>query len=375
MKAVEILLTYACNERCSFCSQDVAWRRAPGLSFALVARELFKAAKDGYKAVCFSGGEPTLREDLGAMLALSRKLDFEYRRVQTNGLRLGSPGYAAGLAAAGATHFRVSLHGHDAALHDGLVKVPGAFAKAAQGLGEVMGRGLAAGVNFVLTAENAASLPAFCAAFLERGVRDFVIIYPLYEGDLVAHEGAMRITMQAAAAAVRAAWPVFERAGGVRPHLLNFTPCAAPELTPWMLAWSPHSILVLDGDGEPCDLYMASHDDRMRTGPCGACSLASECLGFKRSWLERFPEGGGLVPVGAAPAPRREGPRILRRGAGLFDSGRHEVARAVQPVAGQAPSPAGLRVERMTVTLDGGAGRVIEERSEWLEPLGEAAHA
>lgn len=375
MKAIEILLSYACNERCSFCSQDVAWRRAPGLPFALVARELFKAAKDGYKAVCFSGGEPTLRADLGAMLALSRKLGFEYRRVQTNGLRLGSPEYAAALASAGATHFRVSLHGADAAAHDALVKVPGAFAKAVDGLRDVMGRGLAAGVNFVLTAENAASLPAFCEAFLERGVRDFVVIYPLYEGDLLAHEAAMRISMQDAAAAVRRAWPVFERAGAVRPHLLNFTPCAAPELTPWMLAWSPHSILVLGADGRPADLYMASHDDRLRTGPCGSCALASECLGFKRSWLERYPEGGGLGPVASAPAPAEGGARILRRGAGLFDSGRHEVARAVQPVAGQAPVPGGLLVERMTVTLDGGAGRVIEERAEWLEPLGEAAHA
>ncbi|MBI5597999.1 MAG: radical SAM protein [Elusimicrobia bacterium] len=375
MKAIEVLLSYACNEACAFCSQDIAWRRAPGLPFALVARELFKAAKEGYGAVCFSGGEPTLRGDLGRMLALSRKLGFEYRRVQTNGLRLGSPDYAAELAAAGATHFRVSLHGHDAAAHDALVKVPGAFAKAAAGLEDVMARGLAVGVNFVLTAENAPSLPAFCSAFLERGVKDFVLIYPLFEGDLVAHEGRMRIGMPDAAAAVRRAWPVFERAGAARPHLLNFTPCAAPELTPWMLAWSPHSILVLDAAGRPVDLYMASHDDRLRTGPCGACALSSECLGFKRSWLERFPGGGGLGPVDRVPEPGRRGARILRRGTGLFDAGRHEVARAVQPVAGQAPSGAGLRVERMTVTLDGGAGRVIEERAEWLEPLGEASHA
>ncbi|MBI3297866.1 MAG: radical SAM protein [Elusimicrobia bacterium] len=375
MKALEVLLGYGCNEKCLFCSQDLAWRRAPGMPFALVARELFKAAKDGYRAVCFTGGEPTSRRDLPEMLALARRLGFEYRRVQTNGLKLGEPGAVEALEAAGATHFRVSLHGHTPELHDELVKVPGAFAKAVAGLERIRARGLGVGVNVVLNKANAAFLTETCEAFLERGVSDFVLIYPLFEGDMVHHEAAMTLTVQDAAAAIRRAVAAFDRRGAPRPRLLNLTPCAAPELIDRMLAWSAHSLLVLDAESKPVDLYMASHDDRLRTGPCEACALKDECLGFKRSWLERFPAGGGLSPVAERPAAPRAGARILRRGGGAFESGRHELARAVQPVAGQAADPAGLRVERLVVTLDAETGRVHEGREEWLEPLGEATHA
>ncbi|MDE2293702.1 MAG: radical SAM protein, partial [Elusimicrobia bacterium] len=171
MKALEVLLGYACNEKCSFCSQELSWRRAPGLPLPLVARELFRAARDGYRSVCFTGGEPTLRRDLPEMLALSRRLGFEYRRVQTNGLRLGDPGAAAALREAGATHLRVSLHG-DAQLHDALVEVPGAFEKAAVGVERALAEGLAVGVNVVLNAANHGAVPALCGDLLDRGVSD-----------------------------------------------------------------------------------------------------------------------------------------------------------------------------------------------------------
>ncbi len=375
MKALEVLLGYGCNEACAFCSQDLAWRRAPGLPFPLVARELFLAAKDGYTSVCFTGGEPTLRKDLPEMLALSRKLGFEYRRVQTNGVKLAEPGFVESLQAAGANYFRVSLHGHTPEVHDALVKVPGALAKAADGLARLKERGIGVGLNFVLTAANHSVLPEFCAAFLDQGLRDFVVIYPLYEGDLVHHESAMRVSMADAAASVRRAIGEFDRRGAPRPRLLNFTPCAAPELSDQMLAWSAHSLLVVDAEHRPIDLYMASHDDRLQPSGCAACSLASECLGFKRSYLARFPDGGGLAPVKTAGVPPRSGTRILRRGGGAFALGCHELARALQPVAGQSAGEASLRVERMTVTLDADAGRIVESRTEWVEPLGEAAHA
>lgn len=370
MKALEVLLGYGCNEACAFCSQDLAWRRAPGLPFPLVARELFTAAGDGYKSVCFTGGEPTLRKDLPEMLALSRKLGFEYRRVQTNGVRLADDAYLGSLAGAGANYFRVSLHSHRPEVHDALVKVPGALAKAVGGLDNMRRRGLGAGLNFVLTASNHGVLPEFCAHFLDRGVTDFVVIYPLYEGDLVHHEEAMRVSMADAAASVRRAVREFDRRGALRPRLLNFTPCAAPELVDRMLAWSAHSLLVVDAGGRPVDLYMASHDDRLQPPGCASCALSSECLGFKRSYLARFPDGGGLAPLEDAAAPPTSGGRILRRGGGAFAAGRHELARAVQPVPGQAD-----RVERMTVTLDAEAGRIVEERVEWAEPLGEVARA
>ncbi|MDR1084526.1 MAG: radical SAM protein [Deltaproteobacteria bacterium] len=49
-----------------------------------------------------SGGEPTLRDDLPEIIALGRRLGFDYIQVNTNGLRLGQdPGYVQKLKSAG----------------------------------------------------------------------------------------------------------------------------------------------------------------------------------------------------------------------------------------------------------------------------------
>jgi hypothetical protein len=52
----------------------------------------------------FSGGEPTVRDDLPEILALARSKGFPYLQVNTNGKRLAQePGYAERLKAAGAS--------------------------------------------------------------------------------------------------------------------------------------------------------------------------------------------------------------------------------------------------------------------------------
>jgi hypothetical protein len=252
---------------------------------------------------------------------------------------------------AGANFFRVSIHGHTPELHDGLVKVPGALEKAERALENLRGLGAGIGINFVLNRANYRSLPDFCAHFLDRGQSNFVIIYPLFEGDLVAHEAEMSVGMDEVAPYVRAAFEVFRARKAPLPRLLNFTPCALPELRERMLSWSARSALVVDERGVPVDLYMASHDDRAKPAACRGCALDASCLGFKRSYLERFP--AGLAPVAEGGA--EEGP---------FAVGAEEIARALQPVPAQAAG-ASLLVERMKIRLDPARRALTEDRSQW----------
>ena len=49
-----------------------------------------------------SGGEPTVRDDLDAIISLGREKGFSFFQLNTNGLRLANePGYAEHLAKAG----------------------------------------------------------------------------------------------------------------------------------------------------------------------------------------------------------------------------------------------------------------------------------
>lgn len=58
--------------------------------------------KGGPYNIQLSGGEPTVRDDLPAIITLGRKLGFEFFQVNTNGLRLAADdSYAARLKAAG----------------------------------------------------------------------------------------------------------------------------------------------------------------------------------------------------------------------------------------------------------------------------------
>jgi cyclic pyranopterin phosphate synthase len=88
----------------------------------------------GAPEVCFTSGEPTLVEELPQYAGWARALDYPRVSVATNGRRLAYRSYAATLISAGINLFYVSVHGHLAALHDGLSRTRGAFAQTVAGL-------------------------------------------------------------------------------------------------------------------------------------------------------------------------------------------------------------------------------------------------
>jgi len=102
-----------------------------------------------------SGGEPTLREDLPAIVAMGRDAGFSFIQLNTNGIRLGrQPGYAAALKAAGLCSVFLQFDGIDDGVHRRLRGRPLAAEKEAAiaacakaGLGVVLVPTLVAGVN------------------------------------------------------------------------------------------------------------------------------------------------------------------------------------------------------------------------------------
>jgi hypothetical protein len=105
--------------------------------------------------VQLSGGEPTVRDDLSAIVARGRDLGFSFIQLNTNGLRLArEPGYATRLAAAGLSTVFLQFDGLDDAPYLALRGAPLAADKrravdacGAAGLGVVLVPTVAAGVN------------------------------------------------------------------------------------------------------------------------------------------------------------------------------------------------------------------------------------
>jgi len=77
--------------------------------------------------ILFTSGEPTLNPDLAGVRGLAKEKGFRRDRLITNGRRLAYPSFLASLLEAGVNRITVSIHGHNAALHDSLTRTPGSF--------------------------------------------------------------------------------------------------------------------------------------------------------------------------------------------------------------------------------------------------------
>jgi len=118
-----IEITGRCNLRCPVCFADAGEAGAdaePSLARIGFFYDRILAAS-GPCNIQLSGGEPTLRADLGAIISLGRDKGFAFIQLNSNGLRLGQePEYAAELKAAGLASVFLQFDGLTAPVHRSL---------------------------------------------------------------------------------------------------------------------------------------------------------------------------------------------------------------------------------------------------------------
>ena len=95
-------VTKRCDLRCPVCFAS-AGEAGENMSLAEIARQYdWLMAHGGPFNIQLSGGEPTMRGDLGEIIRLGRDKGFSFFQLNTNGLRLAAePDYARELKAAG----------------------------------------------------------------------------------------------------------------------------------------------------------------------------------------------------------------------------------------------------------------------------------
>ena len=151
--------TARCDNACLYCYN--AWKLpgvpAPAELPTAETLELFRrlARARGWsrpRQLSFTGGEPLLREDLELLVREVVRLGFPTNLI-TNGRRLDA-GRAAALVAAGCRLFEIPLLAPDAAEHDALAGVPGAFEGAVRAIGAARRAGARAVAAFVATRRN-----------------------------------------------------------------------------------------------------------------------------------------------------------------------------------------------------------------------------
>src|SRR5207249_735716 len=135
------ILGYDCNLWCDYCTITSEMRQRP-MPAARVALAIRQARADGFDAVSFTGGEPTIRPDLVPLIELAKSSGFADIKVQSNALLLAHAPNVERLISAGVNRFHVSIHTHDQAAYDALVRREGSYALMVRGLDNLVARGV-----------------------------------------------------------------------------------------------------------------------------------------------------------------------------------------------------------------------------------------
>ncbi len=303
-RCYELILNYNCNARCRFCSQG-GFDKSLNAPFEAIARNIYSAYRDGYRRLGLTGGEPLLRPDILRVIALGRSVGFRFIRVQTNGIKLADPAFCRALVKAGLTFCKFSFTTDRAANHDALVGVPGARNKARAGLANLRKLKIRLGTNILVNRLNYRRLPEIIRFYLDRGISNFVIIYPVYNGAMAANAKKIGVSLPECEPYFAEAAGAMEAAGLAGEILfLNTPPCFLKGREKLAIGLDLFNTVVTAPDGARTDLDANADSAKVKGPPCRRCALGGKCRGADEHYIRLF-GWAGFAPVKGGGVVRR----------------------------------------------------------------------
>jgi radical SAM protein with 4Fe4S-binding SPASM domain len=177
---MDLALTYRCNNDCAHCynARPRDFKEMDTSHWFNVLDRLWAA---GIPHVVFTGGEPTLRDDLPALVAHAEK-NGQITGLNTNARRLRDPRFLARLVEAGLDHIQVTVESHDPTIHDRMVASNGAWKQTIEGLKMALDTPLYVMTNTTLLKENSLFLAQTLDFLGEVGVPTIGLNALIYSG-------------------------------------------------------------------------------------------------------------------------------------------------------------------------------------------------
>ena len=177
---LDIALTYRCDNKCIHCYSGTAT-----VSRELTTKEWMKVVDRAYSLgipqILFTGGEPTLREDLAAIIEYAQAVGLVTGLV-TNGRRLKNPDYVRRLVAAGLDYAQVTLESHKPEIHDAITQVSGSWSETVSGIRNLLQTPIYVSVNMTLNRKNLMYAEETVDFFHELGLQRFSCNGLIYAG-------------------------------------------------------------------------------------------------------------------------------------------------------------------------------------------------
>lgn len=252
-------VTSRCNLNCPVCYAGSGGKTPPPDPELAELKALLAKHRErtGPCTLQISGGEPTLRDDLPALLNWARTLNFSLLQLNTNGLRLAQePGYAERLANAGLQSVYLQWDG----CRD-------------ESFRQLRGRPCLAVKKKALEHCAQAGLGIVLVATIVKGVNDAelgdLLRFALSQGPCV-----RGLHLQPAAFFGRSPWPLLTSPRLTLPEVITALATQAPELV------SPSDVHPPCCENELCSfsaVYARSNDNRLiRLGEHASCTCQEE---------------------------------------------------------------------------------------------------
>lgn len=189
MKRIDIKVAFECNNNCKFCVRREKDILRPDKNTYEI-KSILRESRYKYGEVVFTGGEPTIRSDIINLVSYACNLGYKIH-IQSNGRMFFYKDFSREMVYAGAGIFSISLHGHNAEVHDYLTGIQGSFLQTRQGLENLLSLGAVVLVNTVITKNNFRFLPHIAKLLVNLGIRQYQLAFPHIQGMALANKSSV----------------------------------------------------------------------------------------------------------------------------------------------------------------------------------------
>ena len=152
---MDLALTFTCQNDCIHCYAGGP-HQTPELNTMQWKQVIDNLSKIGVFIVTFTGGEPTLREDLTELLLYAQNKGMVTGLI-SNGRKLKDKAYVEALEKAGLDFVQITLESHKSLIHDQMTGVKGSWKETLEGIRNSVQSEIYISTNTTLSKQNAGS--------------------------------------------------------------------------------------------------------------------------------------------------------------------------------------------------------------------------
>ncbi|MCK4243407.1 radical SAM protein [Candidatus Bathyarchaeota archaeon] len=177
---MDLALTYRCNNACVHCYVEEE-RKVEEHSTEQWKKVIDKIVEIGVPHIVFTGGEPTLRDDLAELIKYA-ELKEVVTGLVTNGRKLKDKDYVNELVKSGLDHIQITLESHSEQIHDKITNTKGSWRETVQGIKNAVATPIYTITNTTLNKHNLKTILSTVRFIHSLGVEQFACNSLIYSG-------------------------------------------------------------------------------------------------------------------------------------------------------------------------------------------------